>query len=195
MDYETAATRDKVTAEPSHRMHRNEEAPPLRGQPYGGHPHRSAVRVSGEYENEGRDQSRSGRVSEIDSRGTNAKESELRQLLHNIEQGRDQVVAHDPGWALKLEGEVRKLAHVIDDIQGNRKPLSLRIILDDKSPLLEEIMGIVIPMDFHFPDLKYSKRSDPLVHIERFNYMTGVQGLILVQRCSVFPLTLEGRAR
>ena len=76
-----------------------------------------------------------------------------------------------------------------------RKPPSWRIMLDDESPLSAEIMGTVIPRDFHFPDLKYSGRSDPLVHIERFNDMTSVQGLTPAQRCRVFPLTLEGRAR
>ena len=33
------------------------------------------------------------------------------------------------------------------------------------------------------------------MHIERFNDMTGVQGLTPAQRCRVFPLTLEGQAR
>ncbi|XP_024041512.1 uncharacterized protein LOC112098939 [Citrus clementina] len=68
-------------------------------------------------------------------------------------------------------------------------------MLDEESPLSAEIMGTVIPRDFRFPDLKYSGRSDPLVNIERFNDMTGVQGLTPAQRCRVFPLTLEGRAR
>lgn len=68
-------------------------------------------------------------------------------------------------------------------------------MLDKESPLSTEIMGTVIPRDFRFPDLKYSGRSDPLVHIERFNDMTGVQGLTPAQRCRAFPLTLEGRAR
>ena len=84
---------------------------------------------------------------------------------------------------------------MIDEMQDKRKPPSWRIMLDDESPLSAEIMGIVIPRDFCFPDLKYSGRSDPLVHIERFNDMTGVQGLTPAQRCRVFPLTLEGRAR
>lgn len=68
-------------------------------------------------------------------------------------------------------------------------------MLDEESPLSTAIMSTVIPRDFRFPDLKYSGRSDPLVHIERFNDMTGVQGLTPAQRCRVFPLTLEGRAR
>ena len=50
-------------------------------------------------------------------------------------------------------------------------------MLDDESPLSVEIMETVIPSDFHFIDLKYSRRNDPLMHIERFNDMTGVQGL------------------
>ena len=87
------------------------------------------------------------------------------------------------------------MAQVMDEIQGKRKPPSWRIMLDEESPLSTEIMGTVIPRDFRFPDLKYSGRSDPLVHIEHFNDMTGVQGLTPAQRCRVFPLTLEERAR
>ena len=90
---------------------------------------------------------------------------------------------------------MRRVAQVMDEIQGKRKPLSWRIMLDEESSLSAEIMGTVIPRDFHFPDLKYSRRSDPLVHIERFNDMTGVQGLTPAQRCRVFPLTLEGGSR
>ena len=68
-------------------------------------------------------------------------------------------------------------------------------MLDEESPLSIDIMGTIIPRDFRFPDLKYSGRSDPLVHIERFNDMTGVQGLTPAQKCRAFLLTLEGRAR
>ncbi|KAH9782075.1 Integrase catalytic domain-containing protein [Citrus sinensis] len=120
---------------------------------------------------------------------------ELRQRLHNAEQERDQIAARDLNCALELEGEVRRLAQVMDEIQGKRKPPSWRIMLDEESPLSAEIMGTVIPRDFRFHDLKYSGRSDPLVHIECFNDMMGVQGLTPAQRCRVFPLTLEGRAR
>ena len=65
----------------------------------------------------------------------------------------------------------------MEEIQGKRKPPSWRIMLDEESPLSTGIMDTVIPRDFHFLDLKYFWRSDPLVHIERFNDMTGVQGL------------------
>lgn len=90
---------------------------------------------------------------------------------------------------------MRRLAQLIEEIQGKRKPPSWRIMLDEESPLSAVIMGTIIPRDFRFPDLKYSGRSDPLVHIERFNDVTGVQGLTPAQRCRVLPLTLEGRAR
>ena len=41
---------------------------------------------------------------------TNAEETELRQHLHDVEQERDQVAARDPGRAVQLEEEVRRLA-------------------------------------------------------------------------------------
>lgn len=75
------------------------------------------------------------------------------------------VAACDLGRALEIEGEVRRLGHVIDQMQGKRKPLSWRIMLDDKYPLSVEIMGIMIPRDFRFSNLKYSGKSDLLVHI------------------------------
>ena len=111
--------------------------------------------------------------------------------MHNAELERDQIATRDPDRAVVLEGDVRRLAQVMEEIQDKRKPPSWRIMLDEESLLSTEIMGTVIPRDFRFPDLKYSGRSDPLVHIERFN-VTGVQGLTPAQRCRVFPLIVEG---
>ena len=51
----------------------------------------------------------------------NAEETELMQHLHDVEQERDQVAAHDPGRVVQLEEEVRRLAQVIDDIQGRSR--------------------------------------------------------------------------
>lgn len=39
-------------------------------------------------------------------------------------------------------------------------------MLDNESSLSEEIMSTVIPQDFRFHDLKYSGKSDHLVHVE-----------------------------
>lgn len=72
---------------------------------------------------------------------------------------------------------MRRLAEIVDEMQGRRRPPSWRIILDDESLLSVEIMETIIPRDFRFPYLKYFGRSDPLVNIEHFNNMTGVQGL------------------
>lgn len=55
-------------------------------------------------------------------------------------------------------------------------------------------MSAVVPKDFHFLDLKYAGRIDPLVHIEPFNDITGLQGLSLAERTDPL-LTLEGQAR
>ena len=170
-DCETPMGRDEIGAEPSLKRRRVEEVPPPADQPT------------------------LGRVPEVNGRGASVDEGELRQRLQNVELERDQVAARDPDRAVKLEGEVRRLAQVMEKIQGKRKPPSWRIMLDKESPLSIEIMGAVIPRDFRFPDLKYSGRSDLLVHIERFNDMTGVQRLTPAQRCRVFPLTLEGQAR
>ena len=176
-DYETAAGRDEVVAEPSLRRCKIEEIPSPVDQSRGVLPNRSTDWIPGECIDEGRNQPYSGQVLKIDGRGANIDEGELRQLLQNAEQERDQIAARDPDRAVELEGEVHRLAQVMDEIQGKKKPPSWRIILDEESSLSAEIMGTVIPRDFRFPDLKYSGRSDPLMHIERFNDMTGVQGL------------------
>ena len=47
----------------------------------------------------------------------NTEEIELRQHLHDVEQERNQVAARDPGRAVQLDEEVRRLAQVIDDMQ------------------------------------------------------------------------------
>ena len=187
--------RDEIEAKPSLRRRRVEEIPPPVDQSHGVHSHRNTGQVPGERMDEGRDQPRSGRVLEIGGRRANIDEGELRQRLPNAEQERDQIAARDPNRAVELEGEVRRLAQVMDEIQGKRKPPSWRIMLDEESLLSAEIMSIIIPRDFRFPDLKYSGQSDLLVHIECFNDMTGVQGLTPAQRCRVFSLTLKGRAQ
>lgn len=115
--------------------------------------------------------------------------------MNDIERECDQVVARDPNRIIELEGEMRRLAQVIDELQGQRKAPSWRIILDNKSPLSEEIMSTRIPWDFRFLDLKYSGKTNPLVHIEHFNNIKVMQGLTHAQRCRVFPLTLDERAQ
>lgn len=78
---------------------------------------------------------------------------------------------------MELEGEVRRLTRVIDEFQGWRKAPNWRIILDNESPLSEEIMSTIIPWDLWFPNFKYSGRSDLLIHVECFNDMTKMQNL------------------
>ena len=143
----------------------------------------------------GEDQPPGRQIFYDDDGVANAEETELRQHLHDVEQERDQVTARDPGRAIQLEEEVRRLAQVIDDMQGRSRAPGWRIMLDGESPLSAEIMRAVIPRDFHLPDLRYSGRTDLLVHIECFNDITDVQGLSQAQRCRAFPLSLEGRAR
>ena len=123
-DYETPVGRDEVRAEPSLWRRRVEEIPPPVDQPYGVHPYRSIGRVPGERVDEVRDQSHSGRVLKIDGRGARVNEGELRQRLQNAEQERDQIAARDPDRAVELEGEVRRLAQVMKEIQVKRKPPS-----------------------------------------------------------------------
>lgn len=76
---------------------------------------------------------------------------------------------------VELEGEVQRVAQIINEIQGQEKPPSWRIMLDNESSLSTEIMNTIIPMDFYFPNLKFSRKGDPLMYIKRFNDMT--QGL------------------
>ncbi|KAH9668850.1 Ribonuclease H [Citrus sinensis] len=150
--------------------------------------------LRGEFHRE-RERSPARQTCDADDGVVNAEETELRQHLQDVEQERDQVAARDPGRAGQLEEEVRRLAQIIDDMQGKNRAPGWRIMLDGESPLSAEIMRAVIPRDFRLPDLRYAGRTDPLMHIERFNDMTGVQGLSQSQRCRVFPLSLEGRAR
>lgn len=73
------------------------------------------------------------------------------------------MVAHDPGRAMELEGEVRRLAQVIDEMQGRNRAPSWTIIMDGESLLSANIMSVVIPRDFYFSNLKYVGKTDPLV--------------------------------
>lgn len=80
------------------------------------HAYRGATQTPEEHGNEEKDQSRSGRVLQNDTRGANVEENELRLRLHNIEHERDQVAARDPGRTLELEGEMRRLTQLIDEM-------------------------------------------------------------------------------
>ena len=123
-DCETPVGRDDVGAEPSLRRRRVEEILPPVDQLNGVHPHRSTSRASGERVDEGKDQPRPGRVPEIDGQGASIDEGELRQRLQNAEQERAQIATRDPDRAIELEEEVRRLAQVIEEIQGKKKPPS-----------------------------------------------------------------------
>ena len=121
-DCETPVGRDEVGAESSLRRRRVEEIPPPADQPNGVHPHRSTGRVPGERVDEGRYQPRPGRVLEVNGRGASVDEGELRQRLHNTELERDHITTRDPDRAAELEGEIRRQAQVMEEIQGKRKP-------------------------------------------------------------------------
>lgn len=171
---DVSMARDGVVLEPSSRRSRDEEIPSVKGHIFRKRSSGVGNQSLGERNHETRGQLHSGQNSGNDNREANTEESELKQHLHDIKQERDQLTTRDPGRAMELEGEERQLVQIIDKMQGSRKPPSWRIKLDDESPFSVEIMGTMIPRDFHFPDLKYSGRSDPLMHIERFNDMTGV---------------------
>ncbi|XP_024033455.1 uncharacterized protein LOC112095582 [Citrus clementina] len=83
---------------------------------------RGNVPLGGEFHRE-REQSPARQASDEGDGVVNAEKTEWRQHLHDVEQERDQVAARDPGRAVQLEEEVRRLARIIDDMQGrNRAP-------------------------------------------------------------------------
>ena len=65
--------------------------------------------------------------------------------------GAEQKVACDPGRAMELEEEVRRLTHVIDDMQGRNRAPGWRIMLDSESPISVDIMSAVIRGTFVSP--------------------------------------------
>lgn len=68
-------------------------------------------------------------------KGINAQERELRQHINIVVRERDQAAVQNPDHDMELEGEVRRLAQVIDELQGWWKVPSWRIMLDNESPL------------------------------------------------------------
>ena len=70
-----------------------------------------------------------------------------------------------------------------------------RLLLDDESPLVREVMAVTLPPKYVILALVYEGKTDPNHHMEKFNEMTGIQGLNDFQRYCVFTLTLEGQAR
>ncbi|XP_052287276.1 uncharacterized protein LOC127898826 [Citrus sinensis] len=81
---------------------------------------RGNVPLRGEFHRE-REQSPVRQTCDGGDGVVNAEETELRQHLHDVERERDQAAARDPGRAGQLEEEVRRLAQIIDDMQGRNK--------------------------------------------------------------------------
>ena len=61
-----------------------------------------------------------------------------------------------------------------------------RLLLDDQSPLVLEVMAVTLPPNYVVLALVYKGKTDPNHHVEKFNEMTGIQGLHDFQRCRVF---------
>ena len=70
---------------------------------------RGNIPLRGEFHRE-EEQSPARQIFDEDDGVANAEETVLRQHLHDVEQERDQVAARDPGRAVQLEEEVRRLA-------------------------------------------------------------------------------------
>ena len=70
---------------------------------------RGNIPLRGEFRRE-EEQSPARQIFDENGGVANAEETELRQHVHDVEQERDQVAAHDPGRAVQLEEEVRRLA-------------------------------------------------------------------------------------
>lgn len=59
---------------------------------------------------------------QLNSRGgMNVQEGELRHHLNVVVRERDQVAIQNPYCDMELEGEMRRLAQVIDELQGRQK--------------------------------------------------------------------------
>ena len=52
-----------------------------------------------------------------------------------------------------------------------------RLLLDAESPLVREVMAVTLPPKYVIPPLVYEGKPDPNHHVEKFNEMTGIQGL------------------
>ena len=60
------------------------------------------------------------------------------------------------------------------------------LLLHNESPLVCEVMAVTLPPKYVVPALVYEGKTNPNHHVEKFNEMTGLQGLSDFQRCRVF---------
>ena len=60
-----------------------------------------------------------------------------------------------------------------------------RLLLDDQSPLVPEMMAVTLAPKYVVLALVYKGKTDLNHHVEKFNEMTGTQGLHDFQRCCV----------
>lgn len=57
------------------------------------------------------------------------------------------------------------------------KKLVGRLLLDDESPLMPEVMAVILPPKYIVPILVYKGKTDTNHHVQRFNEIIGIQGL------------------
>ena len=114
-----------------------------------------------------------------------------------MNQEREREELRDPQRANELEQRMLQFQKTLEALEAKTegKKVIGRLLLDDESALVPEVMTVTLPPKYVVPALVYKGKTDPNHHVEKFNEMTGIQGLNDFQRCRVFPLTLEGQAR
>ena len=58
-----------------------------------------------------------------------------------------------------------------------------RLLLDDESPLVREMMAVTLPPKYVVPALVYEGKTNPNHHVVKFSEMTEIQGLNDFQMC------------
>ncbi|XP_024041852.1 uncharacterized protein LOC127898847 [Citrus sinensis] len=132
-----------------------------------------------------------------ENRSAGEQVNELRGRINDLNQEREREELRDPHRANELEQRMMQFQKTLEALEAKTegKKVVGRLLLDDESPLVREVMVVTLPPKYVVPALVYEGKTDPNHHVEKFNEMTGIQGLNDFQRCHVFPLTIEGQAR
>lgn len=93
-----------------------------------------------------------------------------------MEEGRAEKT---PNGQMNLSSEYCNFKKTLEalEVKIEGKKVVGRLLLDDESPLMLEVMAVTLPPKYIDPILVYKGKTDTNHHVQRFNKIIGIRGL------------------
>ena len=123
-----------------------------------------------------------------ENRSAGEQVNELRGRINYLNQEREREELRDPHRANELEQRMMQFQKTLEALKAKTegKKVVGRLLLDDESPLIREVMAVTLPPKYVVPALVYEGKNDPNDHVEKFNEMTEIQGLMIFKSAVFF---------